>query len=1066
MKLFNSYSHTFSNGLTFSGELWDLIKDDPSCNGLYLAHPDYIDVGKDTTTNIVRTWYNSLYDGNYLYTANNNAVFIPSDSQFNNYPSINFSDSLNTQLLFKFPISVATLLIVYLTRVNGSYIIYAPRALPDPGGSPLIYDAFPSGGSTLWSTETLTNSSVYNAKSRINGKLVASNIFVPLNVARVLSVREIASVDGKESISGIGGKAGAIGGTTSGSLSATVRGKVAAIITFSDTITLSKQQALETILGKYYIQYNGIVLSSTPVFKYLLGTAFSFDFSTIVLDEWFDIFSYELIAPLDYGLVFTGSVLAGTLSTVIDSKLKIRVTNTNSVTKDFEFTFIVIKSDPIISFLPQTNDIKLVLSADTDGSNNYYGLKTTGSNEIVEWEDARRITYLTPSRPKLTVVGNNNPLYIPSNINFNNKGTAKFSATSELVLNAGLSAKTFVWVYRQTETGVRNLLDSFPDIKGTGELWTVAIANQIHGQTTITKLVTKVQRVQVNTLNYKLKQNETCIIIATQPEDSSISFNGFKKLKGELAFFICWDRVLNSGEINTVTNLLARRYANSLYPYIFDSSTEFRTDYSINLDLSTKVVSLDSDYLPLTYTVVSGHPSSTIGADTLYLTATTDETILYEIDVTNNLNLTTRLTFYIDVSVRTNSLYISLKNLLGLSVRSVFIPNEADTLIYSGSTISELKDYRLNSTKLLGDSVTTESLALLNNRVALNFSFGGSSFLSFNSSQSGKCFVCIYVRKENTVNKAFLFGQSLSQEFSSGNAGVLFDTSTSSDLTANVNGYTVPSSYYLQSNVINVVVINSSTTKTIDSIAKDRVFTDRSVKGYLSFIMVLDRTLTSEESLSLNKICRDYFQPAKFICILHMDGSVFDSSEFNKALSFTGSLSTTFKKFGANGYLLIVNSVSNYITIENNSDLAFQNEDFTISFWLQINKASTASEIIYLYSQTDLVIYIQNSDLVIGRNIFNPLITTTLAGGFFNAGAVFNHIQLGRAGRKLYLFINGVLITSVDDTNEYKDYTNPGRIGSSATLTTSAVNASIDEFIIYRRSCFNTTNFTVPTSAY
>lgn len=1061
-KLLNTFNHTFADGALIPLELWELIRTEPSLNGFYITNPNYLTISKIGTKNgYITSWFNLIADGNYLYSTDNNIQLIENDSQFNNFPSLDFNNVGNSQLLYKFPVNVGTIVIVYLTRVAGSYLIYAPRATG--GNNPLYYDGFPSGGASLWANESLDGGVAYNATSRINGKSVASNVFVPLNTARILSVKNIKNSTNVP-VFGYGGQYGLVGGSENTQSGNSVKGKIAAIITFENDIDVSFLNQVETLLASYYINYTGPVLSSTPSFKYLVGTSFNFDFSTIVVDEWYDVTDYTVLSPTSLGLSFSGSILSGVLTQGYQGTLNIQVTNSGGLIKTFNFPLHVTKADPIIGTLPQNNRLTVVLSAEKSDDGINYGLNINNRNEITSWEDARRLNTI-----ELVPDVNKAPVYL-STSDFNNKKAIRFNAYSNL-LGSTYSGKTFVWVYQQLSYGSRYMLNTFPDIKGLGELWTVSNTNEIHGQTPVTKLNTKVNKVSINTLNYKLPLNTPYIITATVADDTAITFNGFNSLKGDLAFFASWDTVLTPTELNNVVATLSNRYYASAAPYVFSTATEFRNMANITIDLSKKVVDLQNS--ALSYNIIANHYGASITGDILSFTAVTDEVLTFSIDVTNELTLTSNLAFDVDVTLKTNPLYLSIKNIVGTSLSDFFI-FEPDSTLISESTLTSWEDYRLSGKQFTGSNVGIANLYCLDNKDTADFLVNGSSVLTLDTNFTGKCYVLAYVRKQGATNRAFLLGQDSDTVFASGINGRLYDSSLTGSAVLNsntyVNGIAQPSTYVIPNQILNTLIINTQINTTVDSIAKDRVFTDRSVKGYIPFVAVLNRNVTAQEAEDIDTAIRDYYDSKKKVALLHFDASVNDSSDRNKTITTNGNVSSVAKKFGASSFRLLNGTTAFYIEIPNQGDLAYLNEDFTISFWLALNQALSVNTLFTIYSQSDLIVYLKGQDIIVARSTSEgvPLISHTLNPSLFstNAAGLFTHIELSRKNFTLRLFLNGIKVGETIDQLEYRDSNSPSLIGQKFNLTTGSFIYYIDEFAIFRRQALNDINFTPPSSPY
>jgi hypothetical protein len=1074
MKLLASYNHTFSTGKSITSQVWKVIENKDKLTGLWLASPDYIEtslIGTSLTNSKVVTWVNTLEDGNYLYSSQNNEPTLTiNDSQFNYQPSIDFSDDSFNQLKLKFPIQAKTIIIVYLTRVSGSYLIYAPRQTQNSSESETrYYDAFPPGtNGTLWGNEALDNNRTYNSRSRINGRDVSSNTYVPLNRARVLTITDFGGNGQIQTISGFGGQQGIIGGLNPRYLQNSVKGKIAAILTFSDILPDDELKAIETALGTTYVNYTGAVLTSTPKLKTILGNYFSFDLSTVVLDEWFDITEYSLISPIDVNLSITGSVLSGLVTVPYNGKLTFKVINSAGLEKVFELDLELCRNDDIVDSFPKSSSISLALSTYQNSSDaEFTGIYVDSQNIISYWEDCRRVSnssVTNNSVPLLTSTPSVEPTLVRNDSLVNNSNSVRFTGNSSILSSSYITGKSFLWVYIQENFGVRPMLNTFPDIKGNGELWTISNTNQIHGQTDITKLITTVQTVSVNTLSYKNKLNTLVFITATQPENVPIVFNGFTGLRGKLLFFCSWNEQLTSTEFKSVITSLSPRYLSTLNPVIVNADTEYRTQANVTVDLKTKIVDLQN--LSLSYLITENNYSATISSGILSFTAVRDEVVSFTIEVSNTIPLTTTIQFNVDITLKTNTLYRTLKDVIGTSNIKLFLIAELDSITLDDQNISEWDDYRESGNFLTGTNVLIDSLYQLDGNYTADFDVDGSSYLTLENPVSGKSFVIAYIKKDLGSGKSFLLGQSSSADFSSGESGRLFDA----DLTASeilnsstyVNSKEREPSYTFTPFILNTIVINSTAELTVDTIAKDRVFTDSGVKGYIPLAVVVDRNITELEAVQINTLIRDYYDSPKFILLLHCN-TISDSSLRNKALITTGNVNSSIKKFGSSSYPLVSNSLVVPILVENDTDFAFITEDFTVSFWINLNK--TITEQLIIYNQPDLIIYIEGDKLYVGRNTFSSLslVSYTLINTFYGS---FNHIQVNKKDGTLYLFVNGMLTGSIVDEWEYVDYSTPVRIGQTLNLLTTGVDCYLDEFIVYRRLGFNSSNFTVPTVEY
>lgn len=1048
MKLSAAFNHSFSAGYSYVSQVYNVAKLIPDLNGLYLCDADYLEFSKIgvNNSNKVQTIYNLLFDGNFLQASGNNPTLITSDSQFNNQPSIDFDNSGTQRLLFHKPIQVGTLIVVYLTRVSGSYLVFAPRQIGN--NPPLLYDAFPSGGNSLWAQEPLANNSVYDATSRINSRAVAPTTFVPLNNPRILSVTNISNSNQSESISGFGGSH-RDGGKS-------VQGKIAAIITSASPCPLDVLAAVEAKLAQIYVDYRGVVISSQPSFRIFVGQFFSFDFATIAIDEFFDITTYTYVSPSGLGLSFSGSILSGYVPEVFDGRFTITITNSNNMVSTFSFALESVKADPFLLGFPRQLDISVSLSTLKDIDDIPYGIYTDSFGNITKWEDSRRL----PDRP----------LYITSTADSVNQITYNGTASSfitnsslnpRLLSGTSVSCKTFIWVYKQKQIGERFMANDFPDIFANGVLWTTATSDEVFGTTAITQLNTKVNKVGVNAFNYQLPTEYGAIITATNTS-TSIPFNGFtSQLKGELLYFIGWSVALNETELTAATHLLADKFFASTL-LLFSTAIEYRYTSAVIVNLNKKVTEIAGN--EVSYEILVNHYSATISGNDLIFTCPTDDFVSFTIRASTTTESVT-FSFSVSITLLTNQLYINLKGLLNTFSSFFIVTPETSTL--SSGNILQLNEYRANGQGLLATNVVNYvTPTQLDGLPAARFNIDGSSHLDFGipNTSSGYCFIMAYIRKAGQTGAAFLFGQDSNNIFNSGNNGELLANDFYGDVWA--NGAERERSYVLPEESLSVIIFNSTDLVTINSIAKDRVFEDRSVKGSVAMFCIVDYKIASTSFSALERSVRDYYQPAKIITLLNFDSSITDQSYRAKTLTSNISiLDTVTKKFGAASFPIAKNSAPAYVQIPNDSDFSFLSGDFTIAGWLLTNRATTGGEVVNIYTQQGLSLFFSANQLYLGRSLILGLALFSVALPL--SAATFNHIALTRQNGTLRLYLNGSRVYEAADDYEYRDWNTDAQIGQATAITTSGLNINLDSFVVYRRiSLYNGATFAPPISAY
>lgn len=1063
-KLLSAYNNAFATVIPSISELYDLAMSIPSINGLYLAmdgsvNKSFVNVGGSE----VVTWYDMSGSTNYLYSSpNSRPLFVESDSVMNNNSSIAFDINGSKQLLFKYPQQFKTIIIVYYIKQHGSYLLYAPLQTLPP--DPVFYDLFPSFADRAWSTCSLSDDFASDSDTRINTSNVSATSFLPLNSPRILTVSNLDGVGSAASIQGVGGRNGRPNGSperTNGIVDS-VKGNIAAILTFTEDLDDATLTELELKLREAYINYTGSAVIENKKFKYLYNQSISYDFDEIVVDEWSTPTTYELLSPSILNLNFTGSILSGIADIPYEGVIVVRITNALGLVNTFEFDFEINRPDPLVASLPEQENISLVLSSSKAIDGYTYGVYKDADNTLIKWEDARRI-------------GSNLKVLSPNTeVSIYDLSTAPPSVVipTGSRLTAGImQGKSMLWVYRQRNIGRRYMLDGFSDRQGTGVLWTTQNTSQIFGQTDITALRTYVNKVQINTLLYRNTLNKLNFITAIQPDDISIPFFGLDSMLGELYFLVVWDKKLTVADMSEAIEIIADRYVASQAPFIVNTNTEFRLISDVQVDLSTKVVDLKNR--ALTYDIIQNHYSATIAGNMLSFTAVTDELLEFSIEVTNTDNFTSVLTFKVDVTLRTNPLYVALKeyfNVLSIPpvMSDIFLATSDSILLSSGNTLSEWEDYRLNSKTGIANGLTTVISDALDNKLGVLFSDAGSSYLDLSTDITSSNFLIVYVKSFNISGDLFLFGNDSFPLFS-GNVSNLINTSVASAGvvfgTKYVNGMEVDNSYTLPPDVVNVIYIHTTSPMTITTIAKDRMFTDRGIKGIVPLIFMINRELSDVEVSTVDSVVRDYYDPLRFVLLLHFNNTLADSSVEGKVVSGSSTFSTV-SKFGSHSLQLLNSTNVSILRIPNNRDLAYLHGDFTVSCWIAITNTLATNTVFYLYRQTDLNIYIDSTYLYVGRNTLSYLVRYLLPSNFYNTQVTFQHIEIVRAGSEITLYINGVSQGVSADTLEYIDTLSEGLLGGISNANSTNAIIYIDEFVIFKRGAIHTANFTPSGSEY
>lgn len=1077
LKNFAAYSQTFKDDTRLLNQLYETAHLIPSLNGLYLSIENSVDKpALQLGSNKVSSWYDLSGTTNYLYAESVDSApeYRQSDSLLNNASSIVFASSGNQRLLFKYPYRVKTVIIVYYLRSHGAYLFYTPGQTPPPDS--LYFDYLPSLTNKLWTSCTLSNNLAVNATSRINKQVVASNVNLPLNSSRILTVTNLGGNQGGVELHGIGGRHGLPnGGEFTRVITDSVKGGIAAILTFSEVLSIEQIESLEDLLQESYISYNGPSLSEVISLKYLVNQSISYDFASKVIDEWSPIVSYELLSPSSLTMSFTGSVLTGTVSSVYTGEVVIRITNQAGLSSVFSISLEIVRPDPLTALLPQQNNLKLALSSgydSTDGSS--YGVYTNEQGEVLKWEDSRRIgTIFSLSSESalkaLQVMEAGQPT-----VRFNSNLLNSLS-NEQYTLSTNIQGKTFLWVYKQRYYGRRPLARGLYDIRGTGVLITPSSTTQVHGQTVETRLRTRVNKVTKNSLLYKLPLDYLGFITATQQDNELISIQGLDSLRGDLYYLAVWDTVLTDTELATALEILAGRYINIDLPYIVSTDREFVNEADVEIDLTTKVV--DFKDRQLTYTFLQNHYNATVTNNILRFIGVTDELLTFSILVANSDGFTTTLTFEVDITLRTNSLYLSIKQYLNSLINPPTIPNlylaTNDSLIRdTNQTLVTWKDYRLVGNELSNQGTSPIPRAELGGKLALNFDSNGSDYLDFALTESvtASTWVLVFIRPLGISGSITLLGND-TQPLASGSSSALFNPGVSSPNvlsgTKYLNHAVVTNDVEVLPSIVNALYLNTTAAITVDSIAKDRAFINSSFKGDLALLFTLNRALSYFEWYILETIIRDYYDAVRFVLLLHFNNNSIDSSGENLLLSGS-SVYSSVAKFNSHSLLLsssLVSAASNYTT-------AYLRESFSISFWLLINQALSAEAIQYIYRQAGLEIYVRAGTLFVGAvsTTSEAFLTYNIPASFYSpipSTAGFHNIEVSQksteAGSTLYLFIDGVLQDSYANELYFTQVDSLLQIGGNQQLPPNTT-ILLDELVIVRRGYLHESSF-IPANA-
>lgn len=1049
MKLTNSFSHSFSLGSDSLDAIYKKAITIEGINGVYLS--DYHLYKKEQVI-----WYDLTHTTNYLYSnQNSNITIIDSDPYFNDHPSIDFPNSGNEALYFKHPVEIGCILIAYLTRTSTSYLIYAPKAIP---GHPdaFYYDLFPRGvnGSYFAPESNEPTNLAYNATLRINSKPTLTSSIVVLNSPKLLSLSNLGNNNLTAVISGFGGCRGEINGGPLHPLNKSVQGRIAAIITFDRNIGLDDLQELESLVATTYLNYQGPISISTPTLRYFANSLIVFDFSEIIKDEFYEITSYELLHP-NYPLLVIDNegLLSGVIDEEIYTDLVIKVTNSQNINKVFSYKLEIVIADPVIESLPKLPNLVNIFTAK-------YGVISDVNNNLIKIEDARRI------RENLPILYADS-LNIGSYIEISDQPYIVSVSNDKFVSNVSFSAKTFAWVYIQTETGYRNLLDTFSDIRGNGVLWTVSNPSETHGLSGCTTLTAYINTVKRNTISYKLKLEQIYIIVATG--DNNLQYSGFSRLKGKLAFFASWNVAFTETEVLDLSYLLGQTYVTSNNPFIIDESTEYFNTGTVVVDLTKKII--DWRKLALTYELIQAPLNASISNNQLTFSTNKDEKIPISINCTNSENYSNVLNFKIDVAIRNHPLYLTLRQLLSYTedlFEALYLITTDTVLVNEFNEVSSWLEYRFNGNNLTyintASLVNDYSIYTGSNEYNKCIKYGSNSYALFTNSITSNIFIIAWIPDNDLNNLEYLFGSSTPNLFKPGKQ-ILFENSSNYVLNGYkfVNNREVDNTYCPVLNVLNIAIIKTTAPVTVNSISRNVLDSSVSLKNrlfLLSFINDIDDNIETSIFTDVYTAIKNYYHPARILLLSNFNSlPITDETNLSLSTVALGTLNTQYKKFGNSSYTLINNGVFGYLNYsQQHSNYVLLNEDFTLSFWYASNKF--VNEIIPLFNLMHFSIYTYANKLYIGLNYIanNSIINYQIPNTFYNNTYPFNLIEVVRKDDILYLFVNGNLVSSADFVYEFKDSTASIFLGKLGNLADNTVNLYIDGLVFYYRTALYTTD--------
>jgi len=213
------------------------------------------------------------------------------------------------------------------------------------------------------------------------------------------------------------------------------------------------------------------------------------------------------------------------------------------------------------------------------------------------------------------------------------------------------------------------------------------------------------------------------------------------------------------------------------------------------------------------------------------------------------------------------------------------------------------------------------------------------------------------------------------------------------------------------------------------------------------------------------------------VLLLHMDGTdgstnFKDSSASEHTITASGDveIDTAVSKFG--GASGLWGGTDGRLNVANSADWDFDNDDFTIDFWLNTS-ASVLDHLVVIAKSNVLsaanfllVIRINTSGTIVARVSDGTSIVNTSSTADISDGT-FHHVAVVRDGNTIRLFIDGTQEgTNTMSTAVNFDSSMEVSIGSLKPTGSNTYTGSLDELRILNGLADYTSNFTPPTSAY
>ncbi|TSA28581.1 hypothetical protein D4R71_00315 [bacterium] len=252
-----------------------------------------------------------------------------------------------------------------------------------------------------------------------------------------------------------------------------------------------------------------------------------------------------------------------------------------------------------------------------------------------------------------------------------------------------------------------------------------------------------------------------------------------------------------------------------------------------------------------------------------------------------------------------------------------------------------------------------------------------------------------------------------------------------------------------------------------------QVYDDDSYDNYTKLMMHANASPFTDEVDKTIVSVEDPYTNTKLL--IHFDGADGDQGDYTAetgqtvTTEGTAQLDTAQKVFGTASMLF--DGDSDYCTVPDHADWHFGAGNFTIDFRAKIN--SLAADGTFVSQGTDGDNYWRlyarsNGSIELRHYVVDENTITCVSAAAVITTDTYYHIALVRNGTDYRIYVDGVSVANVTDSDDWADYTGPLSIGvlNYVAGQSTYFNGWIDEFRVSKGIARWTENFTKPASAY